>query len=69
MMENIMDKFLGKYCKIVTKEPSDKKAHVIIGTVKDIDHTDGFILIESNKGTWFLNTESIVAIKPKIKEY
>ena len=69
MMENILDKFLGKYCKVVTKESNQDKAHAVIGTVRDIDHFDGFILIESNKGTWFLKTDTIVAIKPKLKDY
>lgn len=63
-----MDRFLGKYCKIVTKEPHKKKSYVIIGTVKDINNIDGFVLVESNKGTCFLNTKKIVAIKPRMKD-
>lgn len=60
-----MDRFIGKYCKIVTKESDEERAHVVIGTVKDVDHNDGFLLVESNQGTSCLNIKTIVAIKPK----
>ena len=65
MKKNTMDRFIGKYCKIVTKESDKERAHVVIGTVKDVDHTDGFLLVESNQGTSCLNIKTIVAIKPK----
>ena len=65
MKKNTMDRFIGKYCKIVTKESDEERAHVVIGTVKDVDHNDGFLLIESNQGISCLNIKTIVAIKPK----
>ena len=65
MKKNTMDRLIGKYCKIVTKESDEERAHVVTGTVKDVDHNDGFLLIESNQGTSCLNIKTIVAIKPK----
>jgi len=40
---------------------------VVTGIVKDIDHDEGFITIESKQGLGILNIKSIVAIKPKTK--
>ena len=62
-----MDRFIGKYCKIVTKESGEERANVVVGTVKDVDHNDGFLMIESNRGPCCLNIKTIVAIKPKAK--
>jgi len=47
MTRNIIDRCIGKYCKIVTKEPGEDKSHVVAGLVKSIDHDDGFITIKS----------------------
>ena len=60
-----VDKLIGKYCKIVAKEPGEEKAGVVTGIVKDIDHDEGFITIESKQGLGILNIKSILAIKPK----
>ena len=60
-----VDKLIGKYCKIVTKEPGEEKANVVTGIVKDVDHDEGFITIESKQGLGILNIKSILAIKPK----
>jgi len=68
MRKNTMDRFIGKYCKIVTKESDRERANVVVGTVKDVDHNDGFLMIESNQGRSCLNIKTIVAIKPKTKE-
>ena len=62
-----VDRFIGKYCKIVTKEPGEERVHVSIGTITDIDHDTGFIIVESDEGSMFLKIESIVAIKPRRK--
>ena len=62
-----VDRLIGKYCKIVTKEPGEKKANVVTGIVNEIDHEAGFIMIESSQGTGCLNIKTIVAIKPKEK--
>ena len=63
-----MNRFLGKYCKIVTKEPGEEKARVVTGTIKDIDNDAGFIIIESIQGTNCLSMQVIVAIKPSSKK-
>jgi len=67
MSGNIIDKCIGKYCKIVTKEPGEEKANVVTGIIKDIDHDEGFVTIESNQGVNCLNIKTIVAIKPRTK--
>ena len=67
MTKNIIDRCIGRYCKIVTKEPSEVKACVVTGIVRDIDHDAGFIMIESTQGLGCLNIESIIAIKPRRK--
>jgi len=63
-----VDRLIGKYCKIVTKEPGEDKSHVVTGLVKNIDHDDGFITIESWQGLGVLNIDTIIAIKPKKQE-
>jgi len=67
MKRNSMDRLIGKYCKIVTKEPGEERTYVAIGIVKDIDHDAGFITIESTQGLGCLSIKAIVAIKPKAK--
>ena len=68
MKQNTMDRLLGKYCKIVTKEPGEEKARVVTGTIKDVDNDMGFIVIESIQGTNCLSMQTIVAIKPSSKK-
>ena len=67
MNQKCVDKLIGKYCKIVTKEPGDERTYIVTGMVKDIDHNAGFIIIESEQGPGCLNIKAIVAIKPKAK--
>ncbi len=68
MKEKCVVRLIGKYCKIVTKEPGEDKSHVVTGLVKNIDHDDGFITIESWQGLGVLNIDTIIAIKPKKQE-
>jgi len=60
-----IDKLIGKYCKIVTKEPGDERIYVVTGIVKDVDHDAGFITVESTQGLGCLSIKTIIAIKPK----
>lgn len=69
MKRKCVDKLIGKYCKIVTKELGDERTYVVIGTVKDIDHDAGFITIESTQGLGCLSIKTIIAIKPKNEEW
>lgn len=67
MEKKSIDKLIGRYCKIVTREPGEERAHVVFGMVTDIDHDAGFIMIESNQGLGCLNIKAIEAIKPSSK--
>ena len=67
MEKKFMDRLIGRNCKIVSKEPGDERAHVVIGKIKLIDYDAGFLIIESNQGTGCLNMKTIEAIKPKRK--
>ncbi len=64
MEKKYMERLKGKYCKIVTKEPGEKRASVVTGTLEDIDYEDGFILIDSNQGLGCLRISTVIAIKP-----
>ena len=64
MNKKYMERFVGKYCKIVTKEPGEDRASVVTGILEDIDYEDGFILIDSEQGLGALSINTIVAIKP-----
>ena len=68
MEKKCMDKLIGRYCKIVTKEPGEDRAHVIFGIVTGIDHDSGFIVIESDQGLGCLNIKTIEAIKPSSRK-
>ena len=59
-----MERLVGKYCKIVTKEPGEERASVVTGILEDVDYKDGFVLIDSNQGLGCLRINTIVAIKP-----
>ncbi len=60
-----MERLVGKYCKIVTKEPGENRASVVTGTLEDVDYKDGFILVDSDQGLGCLRIDTIIAIKPK----
>ena len=64
MKKKYMEKLKGKYCKIVTKEPGEKRASVVTGIVEDIDYEDGFVVVDSEMGVGALSINTIVAIKP-----
>ena len=60
-----VDKLIGKYCKIITKEPGEERANVVTGMIMEIDHDAGFLTIESTQGMGCLTINTIVAIKPR----
>jgi len=59
-----MERLIGQYCKIVTKEPGEDRASVVSGTLEDVDYKDGFILVDSSQGLGCLRIDTIIAIKP-----
>jgi archaeal flagellin FlaB len=68
-MENkYMERFVGRYCKIVTKEPGEKKATITTGLLEDVDYEDGFIIIDSHQGLGALRISTIIAIKPATRK-
>lgn len=64
MEKRYMEKLIGKYCKIVTKELGKERATVITGVLEDVDYKDGFILVDSSQGLDCLHIGTIIAIKP-----
>jgi hypothetical protein len=68
MEKKSIDSLIGKFCKIVTREPGEERVHVIFGIVTDIDHDAGFIMIESSQGFGCLNINSVEAIKPSTRK-
>jgi hypothetical protein len=62
-----MERLVGKYCKIVTKEPGEERANVVTGILEDVDYKDGFILVDSSQGLGCLRIDTIIAIKPGTK--
>ncbi len=64
MTKRYMEKLVGKYCKIVTKEPGEERANVVSGILEDVDYKDGFILVDSSQGLGCLRIDTIIAIKP-----
>jgi len=65
MEKKYMERLVGKYCKIVTKEPGEDRASVVTGILEDVDYKDGFILVDSKQGLGCLRINTIVAIKPR----
>lgn len=63
-----MERFVGRYCKIVTKEPGEKKATITTGLLEDVDYEDGFIIIDSHQGLGALRISTIIAIKPATRK-
>lgn len=64
MVKRYMERLVGKYCKIVTKEPGEERANVVTGILEDVDYKDGFILVDSSQGLGCLKISTIIAIKP-----
>ena len=64
MEKRYMERLVGKYCKIVTKEPGEDRATVVTGILEDVDYKDGFILVDSSQGLGCLRIDTIIAIKP-----
>jgi len=68
LSENIIDVLKGQYCKVVIDENDKNGASVFYGVLKDVDHMNNFIIVESSTFPIFVNIKNIVAIKPSKKE-
>lgn len=68
MEKKYMQRLVGKYCKIVTREPGEDRASVVTGILEDVDYEDGFILVNSEQGLGCLRINTIIAIKPGHKK-
>jgi flagellin FlaB len=64
MERKYVKRLVGKYCKIVTKEPGETRASAITGRIEDFDSDDGFVFVDSEQGLGCLKINTIVAIKP-----
>ena len=64
MKRRYMERLVGKFCKIVTKEPGESRASVVTGILEDVDYKDGFIIVDSEQGLGCLRITTIIAIKP-----
>ncbi len=67
MERKYVKRLVGKYCKIVTKEPGETRASAITGRIEDFDSEDGFIFVNSDQGLGCLKINTIVAIKPSMQ--
>lgn len=68
MEKKYMQRLVGRYCKIVTREPGEDRASVVTGILEDVDYEDGFILVNSDQGLGCLRINTIIAIKPGHKK-
>ncbi|RLF59359.1 MAG: hypothetical protein DRN27_02835 [Thermoplasmata archaeon] len=64
MEKKYMERFKGRYCKFVTKEPGEIRATVTTGLLEDVDYEDGFVIVDSKQGLGALRINTIIAIKP-----
>jgi len=64
MERKYVKKLIGKYCKIVIREPGESRASAITGTIEDFETDAGFVIINSEQGLGCISINAIVAIKP-----
>ncbi|MBS3778356.1 MAG: hypothetical protein KGY50_03575, partial [Candidatus Thermoplasmatota archaeon] len=64
MERKYVKRLVGKYCKIVTKEPGETRASAITGRIENFDSDDGFVFVDSDQGLGCFKINTIVAIKP-----
>ena len=69
MEKKCINRLIGSYCKVITREPGEDTAHVIYGMVTDIDNDEGLLIIESDEGFGCLNITTVEAIKPVDRKY
>lgn len=67
MERKYVKRLVGKYCKIVTKEPGETRASAITGRIEEFDSEDGFVFVNSDQGLGCLKINTIIAIKPSMQ--
>ena len=68
MIRKGIDKLIGKECKIIAREPGEEYPFVVFGTLTEIDHANGFLVIDSKEGVGCINIATVEAIRPKNKD-
>ncbi|MBE3122682.1 MAG: hypothetical protein IMZ53_03590 [Thermoplasmata archaeon] len=68
MERKSLERLIGKYVKIVTKEPGDERTRIVTGRVTEVDLDGGFLMVETCDGEACLSIQAVVAIKPRSKE-
>ena len=68
MKKDIIVKFLGKHCKVITKETCGEKTHSITGVISNFDQDEGSIRLDSARGLFYLKIDTILSIKPREKK-
>jgi len=62
-MEKKLKKLVGHYCKIVIKQPDQKRTEVVTGKLEKVSYRNGFIYILTAQGTACFKIDSIIAAK------
>ena len=62
-MEKKFKKLVGHYCKIVVKQPDQKRADVVTGKLEKVNYRDGFIYVLTAQGTACYRIDSIIVAK------
>jgi len=63
MEPKYIERLVGKYCKIVTKAPGEKKGTVKIGLLEDINYLENSITLELKEGEDIVLVDNIIAIR------
>ena len=63
MEPKYIERLIGKYCKIITKTPGQKKGTVRIGMLEDVNYLDNCVTIELKEGTDTIQVDNIIAIR------
>ena len=64
MESNSLDRLVGKPCKIVVKEPHQRRSYVVFGIIQSIDVPTSSLQILSHQGMQYIKLDDIVAVKP-----
>ena len=64
MKESDLDEVTGKYCRIISKVSESEEVFYDFGTLKDVDHEDDFILVDTKSGLKRLRLDNVYDIMP-----